>query len=465
MFKVLILAGGIGKRMKSKIPKIFHNIIDKPMIEYVVKLAFGLNPDEVAIVLGKWYDEKRYGEYFKSKNMSIFMQSEPLGTGHAISCAMDFLEGEGDILILYGDVPLLRFDTIERMRRAHLEEKNDMTILTAIVEDPAGYGRVVRRDGRVRMIVEDADANEEQKSIREINSGIYMFKIPVLRKNLKYLRNENKQGEYYLTDLVEILDERKYKIGTVMVEDPDEITGVNTRKQLVDVERKMRYRIMDELMENGVTIEDPDTTFIGSEVKIGMDTIVKPMTFIFGDTEIGEDCVIGPNVFLEDSKLGKGVRMSFSHCQCVTIEDEVTIGPFSRLRPGTHIKKNVKIGNFVEVKNSIISENSRASHLSYIGDAFVGKNVNIGAGTITCNYDGFKKNRTEIEDGAFIGSNSSLVAPVKIGKDSIIGAGSVITEDVPPDSLGIGRGRQVNKIGWAKSWREKKRAERSVEGE
>ena len=294
------------------------------------------------------------------------------------------------------------------------------------------------------MIIEDADADDEIKKIKEINTGIYIFKGKALLEVLPKIRNDNAQREYYLTDGVRMLQ----KVETIVAENNYEVMGINTRKDLIKLEEYLRIKKIEELMENGVTVLDPSSTFIHHTVKIGRDTIIHPFTFIEGHTEIGEDCEIGPMTRLIDCKIGDRVKVVRSECVGAFVENDVTIGPFARLREGTVLKRGAKIGNFVEVKKSTVGENSKAQHLTYIGDTFIGKNVNVGAGTITCNYDGKRKNPTFIEDGAFIGSNTALVAPVRVGKGSLIGAGSVITEDVPPYSLALGRARQVNKEGW-----------------
>lgn len=442
--KVLILAAGLGKRMKSKYPKVVHKILGKPMINWVVDLA--KNFGEVGVVVGH---KAEVVKGYLSDDVKTYLQEPQLGTGHAVMCAKEFISENEDLLVLYGDVPLLSKETIEMLRNEHEEKNNQVTVLTFITENPAGYGRIVRTDGKIK-IVEDKDASEEEKKINEVNSGIYIFSGKFLLDNLENLKNNNAQGEYYLTDLVGMAD----RVSTVLLEDILEVSGVNDRVQLAELESIARERILKKLMLSGVTIVDSVSTFIGPDVEIGIDTIVHPFSIIEGKTKIGEDCEIGPYTHITDSTIGNNVKVIRSEVEKSIIEDDVSVGPFSRLREGTVLKEKVKIGNFVETKKSIIGKNSKAQHLTYLGDATVGENVNVGAGTITCNYDGYNKYKTYIGDGAFIGSNSSLVAPVKIGKGAITGAGSVITEDVPDDALALGRARQVIKEGWAMKKRE-----------
>ncbi|AIY86830.1 MULTISPECIES: bifunctional UDP-N-acetylglucosamine diphosphorylase/glucosamine-1-phosphate N-acetyltransferase GlmU [unclassified Thermotoga] len=436
--RALVLAAGKGTRMKSKIPKVLHPLSGRPMIEWVIETA-GKVAQKVGVVLGFEAElvRKALPEW-----VDVFVQEEQLGTAHAVMCAKDFIEPGDDVLILYGDVPLISENTLKRMIEEH-RKGADVTILVADLEDPSGYGRVIQ-DGDKYRIIEDADLPEELKSVTTINTGFYVFSGDFLLRALPEIKNENAKGEYYLTDAVNFAE----KVRVVKTDDLLEITGVNTRKTLVWLEEQLRMRKIEELLENGVTILDPATTYIHYSVEIGMDTVIHPMTFIEGRTRVGENCEIGPMTRIVDCEIGNNVKITRSECFKSVIEDDVSVGPFARLREGTILKKSSKIGNFVEIKKSTIGEGTKAQHLSYIGDAFVGKNVNVGAGTITCNYDGKKKNPTFIEDGAFIGSNSSLVAPVRIGEGALIGAGSVITEDVPPYSLGLGRARQVVKEGW-----------------
>jgi bifunctional UDP-N-acetylglucosamine pyrophosphorylase/glucosamine-1-phosphate N-acetyltransferase len=442
--KVLILAAGLGKRMKSKYPKVVHKILGKPMINWVVDL--GKKFGEVGVVVGH---KAEVVKSYLPADVKTYFQEPQLGTGHAVMCAKEFISLSDDVLILYGDVPLLKEETIQRLLETHTNARADVTVLTFIVDDPTDYGRIVRENGKIR-IVEHKDANEEQLRIKEVNSGIYVFSGKFLLDNIDKLSNNNAQGEYYLTDLIGMAN----NVETVLLNDPVQVFGVNDRVQLSRLEVVARDRILKELMLSGVTIVDPASTFIGPDVKIGIDTVIHPFTILEGEITIGEDCEIGPYTRIKNSTLGNNVKVVRSEVEGAVIEDNVSVGPFSRLREGTILRENVKIGNFVETKKSMIGKNSKAQHLTYLGDATVGEDVNIGAGTITCNYDGYKKYQTFIGDNAFIGSNSSLVAPVKIGKGAIVGAGSVITEDVPDDTLALGRARQVIKENWAKLKRE-----------
>jgi len=438
--KVLILAAGLGKRMKSKYPKVVHKILGKPMINWVVDLAkdFG----EVGVVIG--YKAEIVRNYLPN-DVKIYLQEPQLGTGHAVMCAKDFISPDQDLLILYGDVPLLKRETIENLKTIHEVNGYNATVLTFMPEDLTGYGRIIKQGAKVR-IVEDRDTNKEQKKIREANSGIYVFSGKFLLESLGKINNDNAQKEYYLTDVV-ALSERS---GTMLVEDPIEVTGVNDRIQLAQLETTARQKILENLMLSGVTIVDPQSTFIGPDVVIGIDSIIHPFTIIEGRTIIGEDCEIGPYTHIVESQIDNNVRVVRSEVEKSVIENDVSVGPYSRLREGTVLKEKVKIGNFVETKKSVIGKKSKAQHLTYLGDATIGEDVNIGAGTITCNYDGYNKYPTSIGDKAFIGSNSSLVAPVNIGKGAIVGAGSVITKDVPEDSMALGRAMQINKEGWVK---------------
>ena len=437
--KTLILAAGMGKRMKSKYPKVIHKLSGKPILSWVLDTAKKVSKD-IGIVVGYKSDEVKK---IIPSWVNVFYQKEPLGTAHAVMCSKDFIDKNEDILILYGDVPLISEETIKKMLEKLRKSDSDVVILTAIFDDPKGYGRILRNGEKI-TIIEDSDADEETKKIKEINTGIYIFKGKILLEVLPKIKNENVQKEYYLTDSIKMIQ----KVETVTTENIYEVMGVNNRKDLIKLEEYLRQKKIEELLENGVTILDPSTTFIHYTVNIGKDTIIYPFTFIEGYTEIGEDCEIGPMTRLIDCKIGDRVKIVRSECVGAFIENDVSVGPFARLREGTVLKSHVKIGNFVEVKKSVIGENSKAQHLTYLGDTLIEKNVNIGAGTITCNYDGKKKNPTFIENGAFIGSNTALVAPVRIGKKSIVGAGSVITEDVPPYSLALGRSRQVIKENW-----------------
>jgi len=425
--------------MKSKIPKVAHKILDKPMINWVTDVAKKITED-IGIVLGNGKDQVKE---LLDENVKIFEQKERLGTGHAVICAEKFLD-DNDILILYGDVPFISYHTLNTLIERHLKDNNSSTILSVRLEDPTGYGRIIKNEDKSVKIVEEKDADTSEKQIKEVYTGIAVYKGEQLKEALHYITPQNAQGEYYLTDVFEYLE----KVGVVELENETEVIGINDRIQLAQAEKKIRNEILKKHMLNGVTIQDPDSTYISADVSIGPDTIIYPHTFIYGKTTIGKDCEIGPLTRIKDCIIEDNVKIIRSECELSRIQKNVSIGPFSRLREGTELQENVKIGNFVETKKAKISCNSKAQHLTYLGDTYVGRNVNIGAGTITCNYDGKKKNKTFIDDGAFIGSNTSLVAPVNIGKNSLVGAGSVITKDVPDNALALARAHQINKENW-----------------
>ncbi|SHE49489.1 bifunctional UDP-N-acetylglucosamine pyrophosphorylase / Glucosamine-1-phosphate N-acetyltransferase [Marinitoga hydrogenitolerans DSM 16785] len=446
--RVLILAAGLGKRMKSKYPKVMHKIMGKELINWVIDTAKNLNPSKIGVVLG--HKSEMVKEILPS-DIDIYYQKEQLGTGHAVMSAKEFLNDE-DILILYGDTPLITENTLKNLIEKHISTNADATILTAILNDPTGYGRIIKdQDGNFIDIVEEADANEIQKKVKEINSGFVIFNGKKLKNALFKIKPNNNQREYYLTDVPKKLDNVK----TYILDDFSETLGINNRLQLAEAEKIMKNRTLKNLMLNGVTIIDPSTTYISPDVKIGQDTIIHPMTFIFGETIIGDDCEIGPMTRISSCKVGNHVKIVRSECEDAVIGNNVSIGPYSRLRTGTILRDNVKIGNFVETKKSIINKNTKAQHLSYLGDATIGEDVNIGAGTITCNYDGKNKHKTYIGNRVFVGSNSSLVAPINIDDDVLIGAGSTITENIPKGSLALGRAKQINKADWVFKKREK----------
>lgn len=445
----LILAAGEGKRMESKYSKVIHPACGKPVIKWVCDAADGAKMTKKVVVIGHRADQVKntLGEDYE-----YVYQHEQLGTGHAVMQAGEILKNtEGLVFILYGDVPLVTADTLKRAVKFHKKEGNKVTVLTARVNDPTGYGRIVRDEkGNIERIVEQRDATEEILRIDEINSGMYCFSIKPLLYALDKLKNDNVQGEYYLTDTLEILIKAGHKAGAFIVDKPEEILGVNDRIQLYNISSYLRKRINERHMRAGVTILDPDTTFIGEDVLIGADTTIYPGTTLEGSTVIGSDCVIGPGTTVSGCLIGNFVVIKNSVLTGSEIGNNCTIGPFTYIRPGSRIFDNVKVGSFVEVKNSAIGKETKIPHLSYIGDSIVGENVNVGCGTITVNFDGKKKNTTFIRDRAFIGCNSNLVAPVCIGEDSYIAAGSTITEDVPAHSLAIARQRQVNKEDWVK---------------
>lgn len=394
-------------------------------------------------------------EAMVGEQAQMALQAEQLGTGHAVmqteAVLKDFC---GTVMIICGDTPLLEAAELKKFYEGHVASQAAATVLTAFMDDPAGYGRIIRdADGNVLGIVEEKDAVLEQKAIKEINTGIYCVEAPLLFEVLAILTCDNAQGEYYLTDVLAKLNAMGKKVGGVATADSDMIMGINSRRQLAEAENIMRQRILNKLMDDGVTIMDPASTFIEKGVEIGQDTVIYPYTWLEGTTKIGEDCQIGPNVRLTNVRIGNTAELQFVYGHDCEVQDNVVIGPYVHLRPYTVIGDNVKIGNFVEVKNSHVGTGSKLPHLSYIGDSDIGSSVNIGCGCITVNYDGKKKHRTIIEDNAFVGCNSNMVAPVTIGAGAYIGAGSTITKDVPGDDLGIARAKQKNIEGWAAKYR------------
>ena len=447
---VVIMAGGKGKRMKSDLPKVLHEIAGRPILNYIFDTINQLNLKKTIMIVG--YQGEKVRELIGS-DIEYAEQSEQLGTAHAVLQSKKLLElFTGNILILSGDVPFLKANTLRKFLRYHQKNKYSCSLISAILENPRGYGRVIRnKKGEIREIIEEADLNGNEKEIKEVNAGIYCFEKNKLFQILEKITPNNKQNEYYLTDAVKILLEEGLKVGNIILEDHTEMSGINTRMDLVEASKKINQRVLHQLMFQGVTIIDPASTFIEEGVQINKDTTIYPFTIIQKESKIGQNCIIGPYSHIINAKIGNEVKIWSSVIEDSEIKDGVKIGPYSHLRPGTTVEKNAKIGNFVEVKKSIIGEGSKASHLTYLGDAKLGKNVNVGAGTITCNYDGEKKNTTIIEDDVFIGSNNSLVAPVKLGKASYTGAGSTITENIPENSLAIARSRQKNIVNWKKN--------------
>lgn len=447
----IILAAGESTRMKSKTSKVLHKICGKPLLKYVLEASKGAKVDKNIVIVGHSGDEVR--DYFKDEDVIFKTQpigeGIPYGTGFAVMQAEEFIEDGSTVVILYGDTPLIRESTIEKLIRYHEDNNLDATVLTAELENPTGYGRIIREDnGNILKIVEEKDASEEIKKIKEINSGIYCFNGKLLKESLSKINNNNAQNEYYITDVIEILKSEGHNVGAYKIEDASEIHGVNSRVQLAFCEKIMRDRINNYHMANGVTIVDPGNTYIEYSVKIGRDTIIYPGVVLEGETEIGEDCIIRGNTRIVNSIISNGVSIESSVIEESFVGENTKIGPYAHLRPNSHIGKNVKIGNFVEVKNSNIMDNTKASHLAYIGDADVGKNVNIGCGVVFVNYDGRQKHRTTVGDNAFIGSNSNLVAPVNIEPWAYIAAGSTITKEVKEGELSVARARQVNITGW-----------------
>lgn len=440
----IILAAGQGTRMKSKLYKVLHPVCGKPMVQHVVDHVKSLNINEIMTIVGHGA-EKVKAQLGESSLYAL--QEEQLGTAHAVQQAKEMLAGkEGTTIVVCGDTPLIKGETMEALFRHHEETSAKATILTARAADPTGYGRIIRNDqARVERIVEHKDATEEERTINEINTGTYCFDNKALFEALNNVGNNNVQGEYYLPDVIEILKAQGETVSAYVTSSFEETLGVNDRVALAEAERIMRKRINEGHMRNGVTLIDPANTYIGPDVTIGSDSIVYPGTIISGETVIGTECVIGPNSEISNCEIGNETVVRQSSAFNSKIGSEVNIGPYAHIRPQSEIDDQVKIGNFVEIKKAVFGKGSKASHLSYIGDAEVGRDVNIGCGTITVNYDGKNKFLTKIEDGAFIGCNSNLVAPVTVGKGAYVAAGSTITDDVPGAGLAIARARQVNK--------------------
>lgn len=440
----VILAAGQGTRMKSKLYKVLHPVCGKPMVQHVVDQISKLNIQQIVTVIGHGAEKVKLELGDKS---NYAFQEEQLGTAHAVMQAEELLGGkQGVTIVVCGDTPLIKSETMEALIRHHEESAAKATILTAKIAKPAGYGRIVRNEsGLVEKIVEDKDATQAEREINEINTGTYCFDNIALFSALKQVSNQNAQGEYYLTDVIQILKERSGVVTALTTDEFEETIGVNDRVALAEAERLMRRRINENHMRNGVTIIDPANTYIETDVKIGQDTIIYPGTSLKGATEIGADCQIGPNTEINSCLIGEQTVIRQSVAEKSSIGSNVNIGPFAHIRPKSTIEDETKIGNFVEIKKSVFGKGSKASHLSYIGDAEVGTNVNIGCGSITVNYDGKNKFLTKIEDDVFIGCNSNLVAPVTIKKGSYVAAGSTITKNVPAEALAIARARQVNK--------------------
>jgi bifunctional UDP-N-acetylglucosamine pyrophosphorylase / glucosamine-1-phosphate N-acetyltransferase len=457
---IAIMAAGKGTRLKSKHPKVLHEIGGKPILAHVVATAQKVVPaQDIFVIIG--HEAERVREAVAGTGVNFVLQAAQRGTGHALMVAREALFGNRDkydqVIVLSGDAPLITAETIRKLSDFHSAQKATMTLLTADLDDPYGYGRVIRKGGRVEVqaIVEEKSATPQQKKIHEINSGFYAFDARALYEHIDRLSTENAHGEYYLTDMAEVLHRARKKVVAIKTSDAGEVLGSNTRTEMMILDARLRLAKCRELLENGVTIFYPHTCLIDSDVEVGADTVIEPFVQLLGSTKIGADCrirsysvisnsVIGdrvtvkPGTIMEDSRVGAGA----------------VLGPYSHLRPGSDVGEGAHVGNFVETKKIKLGKGSKANHLSYLGDAEIGEGVNIGAGTITCNYDGVNKHKTVIEDGVFIGSDSTLVAPVKIGRGAYVAAASCITEDVPADALALGRSRQSVKEGWARAKRE-----------
>lgn len=453
----VVLAAGKGKRMKSKLYKVLHPVCGKPMVAHVLDAVQQINCERSVVIVGHGAETVKA---YLGERAEYALQSEQLGTGHAVSQAEPLIGSEkGITIVICGDTPLVTPETLENLIAHHEAEGAAVSILTASMPDPTGYGRIIRgEDGGVLKIVEQKDGNAEELAVQEINTGTYCFDNELLFAALKNVDNNNAQGEFYLTDCVPILREQGKRIAAYETKDLSESIGVNDRVALSDAEQFMRERLAKKHMLNGVTIIDKASTYIGADVEIGSDTILYPGTILKGNTVIGEDCIIGPNTEIENSTVGNGTIIRQSVASEVKVGDRVNVGPFAYLRPGTELADEVKVGDFVELKNAKIGHGSKVPHLSYVGDAEVGSGVNIGCGAITANYDGYNKFKTIIEDDVFIGSNSNLIAPVRVGKGAYVVAGSTITSDVGESDLAIARARQENKAGYADKIRAKAKA-------
>ena len=447
MFTSVILAAGMGTRMKSKMPKVLHKVCGKPLSKWVIDASEAAGADKVCAVVGHKAETVKevLGDVCE-----FALQAEQKGTGHAVMQAIDVIKNsKGEVVILNGDTPLITAETINKAIEYHKNNGNQATVITAILDDATGYGRIVRdNDGSVLKIVEQKDASKEEKKINEVNSGIYVFDAQSLVYALDKITPNNAQGEYYLTDTLEILLSAGKKIGGYAISDNDEIRGINDRVQLNEAEKIMQKRINEYHMRNGVTMRNPESVYIEDGVEIGNDTEICQNVTIKSGTKIGSDCVIGSGSMLDRAVIHDGVDVLSSVILESEVDEGTHVGPFAYIRPNCHVGKEVKVGDFVELKNSNIDDGTKISHLTYIGDSDVGKRVNFGCGTVTCNYDGKKKYRTTIGDDCFVGCNTNFVSPINVGDGVYIAAGSTITEDIPENSLSIARARQVNKEGW-----------------
>ena len=453
----IILAAGQGKRMKSKKPKVLHELLGIPMAGWVLNAVKECGIENPVMVVG--HEKEMVMAKFQGQ-CAFASQDEQLGTGHAVMQAMKYLEelSDGYVVVVSGDTPLITAQTIQNTINACKEEGCAATVLSAIADNAFGYGRIVRAPaGDVLKIVEQKDASPEEQKIMEVNAGIYCFYVPALIEALHALTCENSQGEYYLTDTIAYLRAKQQRVGCVIAPDMNEIIGINDRVQLSKVQEVKAEKIAHWHMENGVTIHNPKSVYIAPDAVIGMDTQVLSGTNIGPGCIIGEGCVIGPNTVLENTCIGDRTKVNASQCYHCIIGDDTTIGPFAHLRPATHLGNHIRIGNFVELKNAKIDDDTKVSHLTYLGDSVIGKRVNFGCGVITVNYNGDKKYITTVHDDVFVGCNSNLVAPITINSNSYIACGSTVTDEVMEGELAVARAKQVNKPGWVKKWEEKKK--------
>jgi bifunctional UDP-N-acetylglucosamine pyrophosphorylase / glucosamine-1-phosphate N-acetyltransferase len=453
---VVILAAGKGTRMKSGRAKVLHRVAGIPLIEHVLTAASTLTPRSTTLVVGH-QSAAVEAALARHSEVTFVVQEPQLGTAHALQVTEPVLgHATGTLVLLYGDVPLLSDATLKRLVNQHESTRAAATIITAVVEDPHGYGRIVRVGEQIARIVEEKDATSAERNIREINSGIYAFALEGLFDAVRSIAAENAQREYYLPDLIAIYRARGLHVDTVTVSNPDEIKGVNSRSELAALSRIVRERKATALMAAGVSIEDPATAYIDRDVTVGADTIIHPNVSLEGATSVGTGCEIHSGARVVNSDIGDGVTI-FNHCVITdsTIAAGAQVGPFARLRSHADVREQARVGNFVELKKTVLGAGSKSMHLAYLGDATIGDKVNIGAGTITCNYDGEKKNPTIIEDGAFIGSDTQLIAPVTVGKGAYVGSGTTIRENVPADALAVSAGKQRNIENWVKNRKKK----------
>ena len=448
----IVLAAGLGTRMQSARAKVLHELAGEPLLHHLLRALAGLEPERVVVVVGHQADAVRNAaEAVRLPGLRTVLQPEQRGTGHAVACAADEFRGfTGDVLVLYGDTPFIGTETLRRLTEVHRAEAADLTLLTTRFPDPTGYGRILRGPGgEVLGIVEERDATPSERAITEINPGFYVVGADMLFPLVGELRPDNAQGELYLTDMVALAARAGRRVRTVEVGRPEEVTGINTRAELARMEATLKGTVVERWMEAGVTFEDPATVYLGPEVTIGRDTVIGPNVQLRGRTRIGESCRLEGTAYLQDATVGDRVQVRFAcHIDAAEIGADAIIGPFARLRPGTRLAERVHIGNFVETKQALLAPGVKANHLTYLGDCEIGADTNVGAGTITCNYDGFRKHRTVIGARVQIGSDTQLVAPVAVGDDAYVGAGTTVTHDVPAGALAVSRVPQRHLAGW-----------------
>jgi bifunctional UDP-N-acetylglucosamine pyrophosphorylase / glucosamine-1-phosphate N-acetyltransferase len=450
---IAIMAAGKGTRLKSKLPKVLHEVGGKPLLAHVIAAAAKVVPvSDIYAIIG--HEADRVREALSPTGIGFVLQKEQKGTGHALMMAREALSGYDQVIVLSGDAPLIQSQTIEKLRDFHASKHAAMTLLTAVLKIPSAYGRIIRKGPKsheVKAIVEFKALSAAQQKIYEINAGFYAFDVPLLFSHIDKLRTANAHGEFYLTDMAAIFAKAKKRVVAMKADDPNEVSGGNTRAELVEIDQFMRMAKCRQLMDDGVTVFYPQSCVIDCDVDVGSDTVIEPFVQLLGKTKVGAGTRIHSYSVIRDSEIADGVTvLPGSVMESSRVQNNATVGPYSRLRPGSNVGEGAKVGNFVETKKANIGKGSKVNHLTYIGDAEIGEGVNVGAGTITCNYDGVRKHKTIIEDGVFVGSDSTLVAPVKIGKGAYVGAATCVTEDVPPESLALGRARQINKEGWAR---------------